>query len=155
MFDNRWDNWTGDFAESFGAAQIHPAARNHVPEILGHFGKSVRAIDTNFPDSVRPGTFASVIHDEMPRLRLPDAAKGQVPEVVALFLEYLQETGRLGEGDEWAGEIRRAKDAPRPRGKPEGVAKGVTIRKDPAAAVGRNDPCPCGSGKKFKKCCAT
>src|SRR5664279_3752065 len=20
--------------------------------------------------------------------------------------------------------------------------------------VGRNDPCPCGSGKKFKKCCA-
>jgi len=22
-----------------------------------------------------------------------------------------------------------------------------------AAAVGRNDPCPCGSGKKFKRCC--
>ncbi|GAF75124.1 unnamed protein product [marine sediment metagenome] len=21
------------------------------------------------------------------------------------------------------------------------------------AQVGRNDPCPCGSGKKFKKCC--
>lgn len=21
------------------------------------------------------------------------------------------------------------------------------------AKVGRNDPCPCGSGKKFKKCC--
>ena len=23
----------------------------------------------------------------------------------------------------------------------------------PHKAVGRNDPCPCGSGKKFKKCC--
>jgi uncharacterized protein len=22
-----------------------------------------------------------------------------------------------------------------------------------ATKVGRNDPCPCGSGKKFKKCC--
>jgi len=22
-----------------------------------------------------------------------------------------------------------------------------------AQAVGRNDPCPCGSGKKYKKCC--
>jgi SWIM/SEC-C metal-binding protein len=22
------------------------------------------------------------------------------------------------------------------------------------AKVGRNDPCPCGSGAKFKKCCA-
>jgi uncharacterized protein YecA (UPF0149 family) len=21
--------------------------------------------------------------------------------------------------------------------------------------VGRNDPCPCGSGKKFKRCCLT
>lgn len=24
---------------------------------------------------------------------------------------------------------------------------------NPFAKVGRNDPCPCGSGKKFKKCC--
>lgn len=24
-----------------------------------------------------------------------------------------------------------------------------------AARVGRNDPCPCGSGKKYKKCCGT
>ncbi len=23
----------------------------------------------------------------------------------------------------------------------------------PDVKVGRNDPCPCGSGKKFKKCC--
>jgi preprotein translocase subunit SecA len=27
-----------------------------------------------------------------------------------------------------------------------------TIKRD-ASKVGRNDPCPCGSGKKFKKCC--
>lgn len=27
------------------------------------------------------------------------------------------------------------------------------IRRD-EPKVGRNDPCPCGSGKKFKKCCA-
>ncbi len=23
----------------------------------------------------------------------------------------------------------------------------------PGQTVGRNDPCPCGSGKKYKKCC--
>lgn len=23
----------------------------------------------------------------------------------------------------------------------------------PSAKVGRNDPCPCGSGKKYKQCC--
>ncbi|MCA9264725.1 MAG: DUF1186 domain-containing protein [Planctomycetales bacterium] len=28
----------------------------------------------------------------------------------------------------------------------------TTVKRD-EAKVGRNDPCPCGSGKKFKKCC--
>jgi hypothetical protein len=28
-----------------------------------------------------------------------------------------------------------------------------TPHRDPLRNVGRNDPCPCGSGKKFKKCC--
>jgi len=33
------------------------------------------------------------------------------------------------------------------------VAGGLTASNDPGFAdVGRNDPCPCGSGKKFKKC---
>lgn len=34
----------------------------------------------------------------------------------------------------------------------------ITPEKNPikreGVKVGRNDPCPCGSGKKFKKCCA-
>ena len=30
--------------------------------------------------------------------------------------------------------------------------KGQTVRYD-QPKTGRNDPCPCGSGKKFKKCC--
>jgi len=30
--------------------------------------------------------------------------------------------------------------------------KSTTVVRD-GAKVGRNDPCPCGSGKKYKKCC--
>jgi preprotein translocase subunit SecA len=33
-----------------------------------------------------------------------------------------------------------------------GSATVVKDREDPYATVGRNDPCPCGSGKKYKKC---
>lgn len=32
------------------------------------------------------------------------------------------------------------------------ASRGMSHR-DPLRKVGRNDPCPCGSGKKFKKCC--
>ena len=31
--------------------------------------------------------------------------------------------------------------------------KPAPITPKPATRIGRNDPCPCGSGKKFKKCC--
>lgn len=31
----------------------------------------------------------------------------------------------------------------------EGLYRAVEVRPQ----VGRNDPCPCGSGKKYKQCC--
>ncbi len=49
-------------------------------------------------------------------------------------------------GDEPSGQqIPAAVKVPQRSGKQE------TVRKQPT--VGRNDPCPCGSGKKYKKCC--
>jgi preprotein translocase subunit SecA len=42
-------------------------------------------------------------------------------------------------------------EAPQAGGQTES-GRGVTIRRD-GKKVGRNDPCPCGSGKKYKKCC--
>ena len=38
-----------------------------------------------------------------------------------------------------------------PAGMPSPGMSGAHAR--PSSSVGRNDPCPCGSGKKFKKCC--
>jgi preprotein translocase subunit SecA len=38
------------------------------------------------------------------------------------------------------------------RSGPAPAGKKPIVRDD---KVGRNDPCPCGSGKKFKKCCGS
>jgi uncharacterized protein YecA (UPF0149 family) len=38
----------------------------------------------------------------------------------------------------------------------EGAAKAprkIVLTQRTSTKVGRNDPCPCGSGKKYKKCC--
>jgi preprotein translocase subunit SecA len=37
----------------------------------------------------------------------------------------------------------------------EGYGDGKQIVRKPAVShkIGRNDPCPCGSGKKYKNCC--
>ncbi len=38
----------------------------------------------------------------------------------------------------------------------KGPAKKVIVTQRRATAkVGRNDPCPCGSGKKYKNCCGS
>ncbi|MFP4473543.1 MAG: preprotein translocase subunit SecA [Candidatus Omnitrophota bacterium] len=44
---------------------------------------------------------------------------------------------------------RQAQDPDVPHGE---VPKPAPVRRD-GDKVGRNDPCPCGSGKKYKKCC--
>jgi hypothetical protein len=37
--------------------------------------------------------------------------------------------------------------------KPQNVFNRIPLERKPAGKIGRNDPCPCGSGKKYKKCC--
>ena len=156
MFDNRWENWVGDFADSFAATQLDPSVRANIPEILIEFGAAVRAHDIDFPDEVSPGTFATVLTETMPRLALPDAARVHVPEVISRFFVYLGESGRIGEAGEWAAQVRGIAPSYRERLKPGGGVKGATIRRAPGVSpLGRNDPCPCGSGKKYKKCCMT
>jgi uncharacterized protein len=49
------------------------------------------------------------------------------------------------------GELRRLVAEHRRRG--EGAQR--RARTVPAGKVGRNDPCPCGSGRKYKKCCGS
>lgn len=50
-----------------------------------------------------------------------------------------------GSGNAPSPDMPAAAKVPERERKQETVRKGVT--------VGRNDPCPCGSGKKYKKCC--
>ncbi len=62
-----------------------------------------------------------------------------------------------GEGrkDEFADEPappQAGHDMPAQAAVPERQHKQETVRRD-APKVGRNDPCPCGSGKKYKHCC--
>jgi uncharacterized protein YecA (UPF0149 family) len=42
--------------------------------------------------------------------------------------------------------------APAARAK-QSILKKTVDEPKPLDKIGRNDPCPCGSGKKYKKCC--
>ncbi len=59
-------------------------------------------------------------------------------------------TSTAGDHEAEPGEGTSSTQAPAPR-----IMLPSMIKKQaqPAAKVGRNDPCPCGSGKKYKQCC--
>src|SRR5436190_7976473 len=53
----------------------------------------------------------------------------------------------------WWACFDKAEAAPRKKPQSAPTAPASVMLQARAANVGRNDPCPCGSGKKFKKCC--
>jgi preprotein translocase subunit SecA len=101
---------------------------------------------------------------EILRERLPahfgkrDPLAEQVEEVLGAFLEHLGERAVVLHAFELARALGDHAPAFRER-----VASGELAGKAPAKKTapfvhraektGRNDPCPCGSGKKFKQCC--
>jgi hypothetical protein len=65
---------------------------------------------------------------------------GEDPDVDAVLVHWL--------GPHWRGG-RRTPDRPRVMVTPRAPERAV----QDTTRVGRNDPCPCGSGKKHKRCC--
>lgn len=81
------------------------------------------------------------IHSHEPEVR-PDVSHVD-------FSAHFTEGGKTGVMHEKSEFIRRDGHWIFSRALREGPAPVVA-----APRVGRNDPCPCGSGKKFKKCCS-
>lgn len=91
-----------------------------------------------------------------------DPLAAAVPEVLRAFVAHLDETGILSHRYELLQAIDTNAEtflATVARG--DAHAQGVASKSKGkpfvhrATKTGRNDPCPCGSGKKLKKCCGS
>lgn len=67
------------------------------------------------------------------------------------FQQFLQSLSKARAIHQPAGEVAQESATPTKEKVQAQPTKGHTIRRNPK--VGRNDPCPCGSGKKYKNCC--
>ncbi len=85
-------------------------------------------------------------------LDLPQDHRQRFPDLLMAFLDFLPTTGRFPNAASWSTVVEGAAQGYQAAFRDDGSVRGTTIRK-PVAPVGRNDPCPCGSGRKFKKCC--
>jgi hypothetical protein len=85
-------------------------------------------------------------------LNLDVDTKRNIPVIIKEFYTFLSRTGKIPQADIWINNVN-ACDAKYQIGfRNDGSIRGETHVKK-YCDVGRNDLCPCGSGKKFKKCC--
>lgn len=100
------------------------------------------------------------------KLQLSAEAGKVAPDTLTSFLRFLEENGHIKNGGQLSEEVKNNKNAflklmPKPKKTTasERTARKKTTKsrtgKEPESEtkVGRNDPCPCGSGMKYKKCC--
>lgn len=91
-----------------------------------------------------------------------DSLAQTVPEVLTAYIEHLEDTGMLSHRYELQRAVAECSDAflaAVASGQAHATGPAVTSKSKPfvhrASKTGRNDPCPCGSGKKLKKCCGS
>jgi uncharacterized protein YecA (UPF0149 family) len=75
-------------------------------------------------------------------------------DIAERLKEMCEDSGRPDEARQFGEQAERLRrEHLRPAARPVlSQSAGQTTRR---VKVGRNDPCPCGSGKKFKKCCGS
>jgi len=143
----RLENWVSDFCASDEGRRLGPAAAEWAPSVLvavlaGAVDHRDRAADDLEEEDLRAGMLAAA------RLELPDSVRASVPDWTARLLGQLEAEGRLAGGRVLGSFARAFRTAflEEASGKPKTVVR-------PGPRIGRNDPCPCGSGKKYKRCC--
>ena len=140
-------NWAADFVGSDRLGLFPPAVQEIAQPVLETLLLAGCGLRDIAPEALTQDDLKAALLEHVASLDLPAEAKPFVPSLCRAFLEDLQRQGRLGNGlalGRWVGALKEAYLAATP-GKP-------TTYRRPGSKIGRNDLCPCGSGKKYKNC---
>ena len=137
-------SWASDFLETAAYRELPAPAKEYAQEVLPAF--LARACAER---NVEPGDILE--SDLKPALlegtgELPASVRAVVPDLCAGFLQELEAQGRLAGGRTLGLYVRALRGAYEERFTPKPL-------RNPGAKIGRNAPCPCGSGRKYKNCC--
>jgi hypothetical protein len=147
-FDSLLDDYLGSEHMLF----LGEGNAEHAEGILRGFVLVAGTLGVRSPDALGASQVESILFGGLGKLDLPPAARRAVPEVLEGFFAYLKDTGRFPAAGAWRECVAALADKYRASLRDDGSVKGETYRKA-SSEVGRNDPCFCGSGLKYKKCC--
>jgi hypothetical protein len=146
------ESFISDYAASEHFMFLKSEAKDGAESLLLAFFRQAK--DRGIPalDALRPKDVEEIMFQSMPRLDIPAAQKRALPDLLEGFFGYLKDSGRFPPAGAWRMCVEAVKKRFQDNIREDGSVKGTPFKKN-YTDVGRNDPCPCGSGQKFKKCC--
>ena len=141
-----------DYAVSEHFMFLNPKAKENFEAVLMAFFRKAAESGAATLDALKGRDVEDTLLNGMARLDMPVESKRAVPDLLEGFFGFLKETGRFPPAGAWRMCVETVRKRYLDGIRDDGSVKGVTFKKK-YTDVGRNDPCPCGSGKKFKKCC--
>ncbi len=152
MISEQAESFIGDYAGSQQFLFVDAAIKEHAEGVLRAVFEQAEKRGATSLESLSAKTVEAVLLQDMGKLALPAEAKRALPPLLEGFFGYLKETGRFPAAGSWQICVEAVGPRFRDSIREDGSARGETFKKN-YSETGRNDPCPCGSGKKFKKCC--
>jgi hypothetical protein len=142
------ENWVSDFYMSDGLRPFSAGVREVAGEVLVLFLSEACAARDVGPEELEESDIKAALMGKVARLALAAEVRAEIPGVCGALLAYLENEGRVGGGRALGAFVRALKETFMEAGSAK--VKPITTA---GSKIGRNDPCPCGSGKKYKKCC--
>jgi len=144
----RLAGWVSDFCQGDSFGPYPGGLAESAETLLLHWLRAACDRRDVEPEDLTVDDLREALLIDCARLDLAADAHAAVPALCRDFLADLEPAGRLADGRA-LGQFVLAADASYQR-----AVKGeVEQLRRPGAKLGRNDPCPCGSGKKYKRCC--
>ena len=141
------DLWVSDFLDRPAASEPAGRVGQDAQNVLSQFMEGA-CHGGCAPADIGSSEATHALLDHVSGMGLAVARASAVPDLVAAFLGDLEDVGRLADGHLIAASVRASGTAFRDRA----AGRGPDLTRQ-AAKIGRNDPCPCGSGRKYKQCC--
>ena len=141
QYTEQVEHWVGEFLSSTEGELALREIGDRCGALLAAFLEA--ATKSCPPPDIEQIQVVEGVSGGLAPLSISDNERVALPGLLEDFLGYLERSGRLGGGAALGVHARQAATAHLLKRK----ERRATIK------VGPNDPCPCGSGRKYKKCC--
>jgi hypothetical protein len=145
---DRIDNWVADFCVSDEVRRFSAQTQEYAAGVLGAFLVGACAVRGSEPGELEGEDVRGALLGPVAKLAVPGEVREEIAGLCGAFLAFLEGEGRVSGGRALGAELRalKGKFVEESTGKVKPIVRA-------GSKLGRNDPCPCGSGKKYKKCC--